>query len=549
MVVSNPASHILMSVGCLVLLSMICATSSLSAVPQQYPPPQGLLLSGALGDHMVLQRDSETTNVWGWSYPEASIVVTVTPNTTVDSTSFSTASTLLPAVVSTQADDFTGAWTVALTSTPAGGPYDVQIMSKSLNGTLQTQTLVDVYFGDVFLCGGQSNMMFTVAQAFNGSQAIANAINYPLIRVMTVSFANRSSVPLANFMSIEEGWSVGSPISIGHGSWYYFSATCWFTAVNLFDYLETDNASIPIGLVSDNVGGTTIEEWSSPDALEKCDRQNMYDASTLYNAMIYPLLNMRFLAALWWQAEANTIIVNPPYYNNSDAEMYACMFPNMIKNWRQQFNQTLPFFFVQLQPYTEGVYTEQDQISVATMRLSQLSALALDNTGFVSAVDIGDISSPDTNIHPRNKELIGKRMAWVLEALVYQNTSVVYLGPMAESASFLPLNTSTATGNSTLTAEITFAAESLSGGLTFHELTCLVNASQCGWYAMADDSGNSYNATASIDSTATTLLISVTAATSAVEAITSVSYLMNTWPVATLYNGAGLPATPFYLFP
>jgi sialate O-acetylesterase len=93
--------------------------------------------------------------------------------------------------------------------------------------------------------------------------------------------------------TIEQTWSVASSKSIGAGAWTYFSATCWFFGRDLYDTYE-----VPLGLISDNWGGTCVEWWSSPDALKKCNitEDNVEGGisnSQLWNAMIVPYLNMR----------------------------------------------------------------------------------------------------------------------------------------------------------------------------------------------------------------------------------------------------------------
>lgn len=125
--------------------------------------------------------------------------------------------------------------------------------------------LEDVYFGDVWLCGGQSNMQMTVNQAFNASEEIALADKYPEIRLFTVGQGNFSSHPVQTLSSITQPWSVASSKSINGNPWAYFSAVCWFFGKNLYD-----RNKVPLGLISSNWGGTPVQAWSSPESLQRC---------------------------------------------------------------------------------------------------------------------------------------------------------------------------------------------------------------------------------------------------------------------------------------
>lgn len=126
--------------------------------------------------------------------------------------------------------------------------------------------LDDVYFGDVWLCGGQNNMQFTVNMAFNASQEIALANNYPHIRLFTwVGQGAISTQPQPPPKPTTQPWSVANATSINGQPWTHFSAVCWFYGKELYDRYK-----VPIGLVSSNWGGTTVQAWTSPHTLEKC---------------------------------------------------------------------------------------------------------------------------------------------------------------------------------------------------------------------------------------------------------------------------------------
>jgi sialate O-acetylesterase len=105
-------------------------------------------------------------------------------------------------------------WSVTLDPVSDEGPFDIHVSQPLANGTLVTITLHDVLFGDVWICSGQSNMQFTVSMMFNGTEEIANAGNYPKIRVFTAALVE-SVIPVEELLGIELNWSVASSQSIG----------------------------------------------------------------------------------------------------------------------------------------------------------------------------------------------------------------------------------------------------------------------------------------------------------------------------------------------
>jgi sialate O-acetylesterase len=86
-------------------------------------------------------------------------------------------------------------------------------------------------------------------------------------------------------------------------------------------------------LISAAFGGTYIQSFTSPDSLSKCPTSSIAQTlaqnypSGVYNAMIYPWLNTNFLAVLWYQGEANL----------GETELYKCLFPNLVRDWRNKF--------------------------------------------------------------------------------------------------------------------------------------------------------------------------------------------------------------------
>jgi sialate O-acetylesterase len=157
-------------------------------------------------------------------------------------------------------------WSVTLDPVSDEGPFDIHVSQPLANGTLVTITLHDVLFGDVWICSGQSNMQLTVGLIYNATEEIANAGNYPKIRVFTASLEHSAS-PVEELINISLNWSLASPHSVGGPDWVYMSAVCWLYGRMIHQALD----GRPIGLIATSFGGTFIELWMPPKALQDCN--------------------------------------------------------------------------------------------------------------------------------------------------------------------------------------------------------------------------------------------------------------------------------------
>lgn len=296
--------------------------------------------------------------------------------------------------------------------------------------------------------------------------------------------------------------------------------------------------------------------------------------------MIAPILRTSFKGIFWLQGESD---VNPSDTPGSiepqrGGKYYACAISAMVSDWRSKFrsatgSQTdVPFMWVQLSPWV-GHEAATSFYQLPAIRHAQLAVNALPQTGFASAVDLGD-PNPDTNpwggVHWRTKGPMGPRLGAVARALCYGNSSVQTLGPAAERAMKV-------SGG----VLVSFTAASLGqGGLVYRPMLCPFfalnqtdNIKRCGWYDVIPPDGTPApcqwlrplspsldahhppafcryelesggvwsNATASISEDAKTITVHGNGD------YTGVRYLYADWPVATLYNTEGLPATPFVL--
>ncbi|XP_078055357.1 sialate O-acetylesterase [Mustelus asterias] len=425
--------------------------------------------------HMVLQKEPARAAVWGYGAVESIINVTVWREDNIFTQQVTAAN-------EGQALGVTGVWKVSLDPVAPGGPYLI-IAEQKFAGRVDRIVLKDVYFGDVWLCGGQSNMQMTVLQIINASDELSVAPHYPFIRLFQAGL-NESSQELNDLTSIAVQWSDPTAEILGNGNFTSFSAVCWLFGRYLYEKLQ-----YPIGLVESCWGGTPIEAWSSKRVLNKCglsfnvdlesemsEETGPHQPTVLWNAMIHPLCRMAIKGAIWYQGEANTD------YHNAE---YNCTFPAMIEDWRQSFHQgsggateiDFPFGFVQLSTYHHAVPDD----SFSWIRWHQTADFGyapnpkMKRTFMAVTMDLGDEKSPFGTIHPRYKQDVAYRLYLGAQAVAYGETAVVFQGPFPKS---LQLKNSTEL-IITYTQELTV----LELSKNIFEVCCCTkwNLSSCNW--------------------------------------------------------------------
>ena len=173
---------------------------------------------------------------------------------------------------------------------------------------------------------------------------------------------------------------------------------------------------MPVGLIESAFGGTPAEAWTSRKALDAEPSLRRLKGSNLYDSMIVPLIPFAIRGAIWYQGESNV----------GRAYQYRTLFPTMIRNWRTAWGQrSFPFFFVQIAPCTYN-----NPQAVAELWEAQLLTLkSMPATGMAVTTDIGELH----NIHPVNKQEVGRRLAlWAL-AETYGRKGLVCSGPIYKS--------------------------------------------------------------------------------------------------------------------
>ncbi len=483
------------------------------------PAPAEVRLPAVFSDHMLLQQ-GVPVRVWGWSGPGETVQVRFRDRSY-------RANAPLPGD--------SGDWEVFLAPLEAGGPFRLEVRGTN------TIVLEDVLVGDVWVASGQSNMDWSVRRSRNPDQEIAQA-NYPRIRLFKVARKVADS-PLED---VEGAWQPCSPESVGE-----FSAVGYYFARHLHRKLGH-----PVGVIQTAWGGTPAQAWVSRPRLEsdprltstleawkqvlakyparqkehleevaRWERQaesakksgepvprrprrplgpgHPWTPGGLYNAMIAPLTPYAVRGAIWYQGENNAHL--------AEADLYRSLFPALIQDWRAHWKVgPFPFLFVQLANFRKT----PEGSEWPELRESQLMTLSVRNTGMAVTIDIGN---PE-DIHPKNKQDVGKRLALAARALGH-GEDLVYSGPIFRSV------TTEGTGLRIWFDHAGGGLENRGGALT--------------GFQVAGADRRFVPADARIDSG------TVVVASAAVERVVAVRYGWSDSPVCNLYNAEGLPASPF----
>lgn len=356
-------------------------------------------------DHMVLQQQSKVA-IWGWAKPAAKVKITTSwnkENYTVTATP-------------------DGKWRVKVTTPAAGGPYNIEFNDG------EKLILTDILIGEVWICGGQSNMEMPL-KGFKGqpvigsNEAILKSGNQN-IRLYTVP---RSSVTVQQDNSKPSQWKAAAPETVSN-----FSATAWY-----FARLLSEMLNVPVGVINDSYGGSTIEAWMSPEDLKSFSevkipskndtiKEVSRTPATLYNGMLYPVIGYGIKGAIWYQGESN--------YERPDR--YEDLFPAMVSSWRKNWDSgEFPFYFAQIAPYNYAQlppYHVGGKFNSAFLRDAQRKSLAkIPNSGMAVLLDIGE----EKSIHPANKKQGGERLAYLALAQTYGIKGFGAYSPAYESMS------------------------------------------------------------------------------------------------------------------
>ena len=360
-------------------------------------------LPDVLCDNMVLQQNTKV-KLWGEAEPGTKISVT---------------SSWSSETVTGKADG-NGKWCVLL-ATPKGS-YEPQSVSIS-DG--EAVTLNNVLVGEVWLASGQSNMEMPLAGFYNcpvdgANETILHSGDYKnKIRFVRIPWV-QSYVPND---TVSCKWVVANPENAPR-----FSATAYYFAENL-----TNTLNVPVGIIDCNWGGSPVESWMSRELLEKSypnvdlskevnDKKHpMSRPMLMYNAMLHPMINYTLKGFIWYQGESNI-------YGYKD---YAKMLADMVALWRANWGLgNIPFYYAEIAPYEYGngfnPYLREAQYKAQKL---------ISNSGMISTNDlVYDYEGP--NIHPAQKEPVGKRLSYMALANTYGIKGIAARGPEYKSVEF-----------------------------------------------------------------------------------------------------------------
>ncbi|MGV8135731.1 MAG: sialate O-acetylesterase [Mangrovibacterium sp.] len=441
-----------------------------------------LRLPAIIQNHMVIQQQSSVT-FWGWAKAGDSVRIKAD---WCDEAGLCMANS-------------DGKWRLNVSTFNAGGPFNVKIQADT------TIIIEDVMIGEVWVCGGQSNMQMP----FNGfvSMPVLNSNDY-------IAHGRNDNIRL---FTVERNFSV-SPVEDCKGRWVVsnpFEVAKYSAVAYAFGKYLQEILGIPVGLIHSSWGGTPIESWIDEHTLNsefgeidfpdlKTDKVSQETPGVLFNGMIFPILNYAIRGVIWYQGESN----------RKHPKQYSFLFPSMIQDWRRKWNVgDFPFYFVQIAPYS---YRHDSNTQSAFLREAQLKTmLKIENTGMAVTIDIGDSLSN----HPAEKVTVGKRLAYWALAKTYHMTGLSYSGPVFKAITIKE-------NKAILTFD--YAEYGLTSfGKELHD------------FVIAGNDRQFYPAKAEIKGTTLEIW------SDKVSDPVAVRYCWKNFVVGTLYNNAGIPASSF----
>ena len=476
-------------------------TYSVMSFDQVQFTPSEVFLDPIFTDNMVLQRD-EPVRIYG-SGNSAGNSVTVSFGGQAKTTTVSN-----------------GVWEVWLDPMPANALGQ----TLTINGGAAI-TCNNILVGDVWVLGGQSNMM-TGFKNFPMLVPLIQAANQPLIRLSYVDWPAQSPQQTGVPQAIVE-----TP-TLRHAKWYpcvYPGATAeaqallneyspggYFFATNLVAHTQ-----VPVGLVMACLGATRAQYWTPMSTLTQYPELQSYlerndpNTSYLYNSVINPIRKFSLRGVLWYQGEGD----------NDRPTEYSLLFPRLIQSWRQAWGQALPFIFASLSSY---VWPTD---SWAYLREAQTKGLSQTNTGMIMTYDIGDYA----DIHPVDKWDVGYRFYMKARAVAY-GENLISSGPVYSQMAI-------AGGQATL------SFTNVGSGLVTRTVSMPANTTRTVFYTASSNTLSGftmcgsdrvfYPATAVISGTNTVVVQSAS-----VPNPIAVRYAWATFTLANLFNQAGFPSEP-----
>ncbi len=452
-----------------------------------------------LTDNMVVQQNKPFT-VWGTASPNSE--VTISPDWTSAVT-----------VKASGKGEFAG-----IVSVPTVQAGDYKAHTLSISSGADKATLSNVLIGELWICSGQSNMQFSLKEVPNAESEIARATN-PHIRLFNTKL-NFSDTPLE---TVKGNWVECTPATVRD-----FSAVGYYFGATLQKKLD-----VPVGLLFTGIGASSAQAFVPKEVLknqptldsaylqpylrsekskEKIDGGFSFEKVTrpylLYNALINPFTRLSVRGFTWYQGESN----------RHERSAYTTLTQTMIQAWREKFGQgNLPFYYVQVAPFFYDI-EDPARADYAFFREAQDRIAELANTEMVVTMDVGEAK----NLHPKNKQTIGIRLAQTALNRTYGMLDVAYRGPRFDYAVFDKQKVT-----------VHFTPESVPDGLATNDGQApnsfqVAGSDQIFYPADAINKGKT-----------------IEVRSEKVKKPVAVRYAFTNYPVTNLENTAHIPATPF----
>ena len=383
---------------------------------------RGLQLPDLFTDNMVLQRN-EPIKIWGKANAGTTVKIKFLRQ---------------QKEVKVEND---GKWEIVFPASKViSQPQEIEIINED-----KTLKLKNILVGDVWLCSGQSNMYFSVAQSLGADSILKNADEAAPLRLFKYKpFAETDG----------RSWTAdelqkANDLNFFSGSWQLNdkqNVTGFSAVAYVFGSEILREEKVPIGLIEVAVGGSPLISWISRLSLEssplfvqafknwtKSDfimqwcreraavniknstnslQRHSYEPAFNFEAAIAKLAPFPIKGITWYQGESDA----------ENAELYQKLFPIFVKDWRKQWNKSLPFYYVQL--------SSIERPSWNYFRDAQRKLLdVVPNSGMVVSSDVGDRK----DVHPRNKISVGKRLAALALNKTYKR-NIIPSGPLFQSA-------------------------------------------------------------------------------------------------------------------
>ena len=335
--------------------------------------------------------------------------------------------------------DSDGKWKIVFDPLPAGGPHTLIVKTKDKKIEFN-----NILMGDVWLCSGQSNMLFRLNQSFEGKKAIENSSNknIRLFQLNAIEETDNAAWDSSTLKKVNE-------LKYFNGDWQQCNpeSASTFSAVGYFFGKKIQlEENVPIGLIEVAVGGAPIVsfmdrhtmefdpylvnelyDWRKSDFIMPWVRERAaknlensndpgqrhpYEPCYNYEAGISKFINTPIKGIIWYQGESDA----------HNIDLYAYNFKSLISSWRKLWSENLPFYFVQL--------SSTDRPSWPYFRDMQRNlSKEIPNVGMAVSSDLGD----SLNVHPTHKQLVGERLALLALKNTYHK-NIIANGPKVETA-------------------------------------------------------------------------------------------------------------------